>query len=72
MKKKRQNLMNPIMGGIAPVVGAGVLGSVGTATGAPSSVINSGMGGMNLLAVGNTAHIGMNLAKSLSPKRRKK
>lgn len=64
-KRKKSGYNNlarqTIMGGMGTMVGSGVLGQVGSATGASPGIVSAGQAGMGLLATANTARAGMGL-----------
>lgn len=65
--------MGSMMGDtLMPVVGSGVIGTIGTATGASPAITGLGQTGMQLLAVGNVAKIGMSIPSMMSGKRKKR
>lgn len=72
-RRRRTNGAGRVIGEtMMPVIGSGVIGTVGTAVGAPSSITGLGQTGMQLMAVGNMAKIGMNIPSMMSGKRRRK
>lgn len=72
-KRRRSNSMGSMMGDtLMPVIGSGVIGTIGTATGASPAVTGLGQTGMQLLAVGNVAKIGMSIPSMMGGKKRRR
>lgn len=78
MKKKKSGndyakfARQSIAGGIMPVMGSGIIGSVAGATGASPAISGTAQAGMGLLATGNLARTGMGLASMFSSSKKKR
>jgi len=80
MKKRKTNsymdLAKETVGvGVATGVGQSVLGSLAAVPGAPGAAqtgLTTASAGLNLVATGQLARVGMGLAKSMAPEKSKK